>query len=342
MRIDSEKFRKAYENAGYTQESLALATKRLDPRGFGINAKTVGRMARDNKASHNSLVVASAVLGVAEDTFFPDDPTPLDPRSKAFQASEFIIDLIDSGVIPFQYYGIEQPGEDLWDFLKHDIYKLNLPVPPRDRRHLSDSDFADGIARLKRMCMLLELSDGSVRVAQPSGEEVLLVLDSRTKQEIDAMRFACNLSWEERVKICAEQKMTYQKCLALFNEQGFDDLVVVEASWHHAWAGDYAAVRRVLRNNLNLAMQVGDRMLRSGVGGTITCRKAEFKREFDLMLEELRQMQELFETSRDQDQLGELIQVHVGRSKRIVRQVEDRRKTIIRELRNTQSHNLVD
>jgi hypothetical protein len=89
-------------------------------------------------------------------------------------------------------------------------------------------------------------------------------------------------------------------------------------------------------------MQVGDRMLRSGVGGTITCRKAEFKREFDLMLEELRQMQELFETSRDQDQLGELIQVHVGRSKRIVRQVEDRRKTIIRELRNTQSHNLVD
>ncbi|WP_345326578.1 hypothetical protein [Novipirellula rosea] len=323
--------------AGYSQENFAAATKKHDPTGVGINSKTVYRMASNNKASSHSLMVASLTLGVAEDTFYPDDPSPLDPRSNAFKASEFIIDLVDCGVVPPQYFGLDQPGEDFWEFLKHDIYRLDGPMPPRDRRHLSDSDFADGIDRLKRMCFLIELSDGTIRIISPSAHEVLQVLRMRLEQEIDVIRMACKLSNEQRVKISAEQQATYDKCLHLLATERYGDLVVSEASWHCAWSGDYASIRRVLRNNLNLAMQVGDRMLRSGPGGTITCREAEFKAEFTIMLEELKQMQDVFRKSRDFPLLKTLITNHVGRSERIIRQVENRKFEALKKLREKQA-----
>ncbi|MEO9592334.1 hypothetical protein [Rhodopirellula bahusiensis] len=335
MDIDKDRFRNAYVDAGYNQETLAEATTKVDLEGRGIEKKTVHRMANTGKASPRSLMLVSRVLGVAEDTFYPDDPQPLDPRSKAFKASAFIIDLIDRGLVPSQYFGTSHPGEDFWEFLKHDIYRLDPNQPPRDRRHLSDSDFADGIDRLKRMCLLIELQDGSIRIVAPSAKEVLKVLDMRLAQEIDAIRMACKLPYEERLKITAEQIATYQSCINLLAEERYNDLVIVEASWHCSWAGDYAAIRRVLRNNLNLAMQVGDRMLHSGPGGTITCREEEYKAEFTFMLEELKQMQDAFHETRDSGALKTLITTHVGRSQRIIRTVESKRIAALKKLRET-------
>lgn len=325
MDIDGAKLKRTYVDQGYTQATLSDATKKIDTAGQGICSKTISRGCSDNHLHEDSVKLVARALGKDASYFEPDDPRPLEASAKAFITSEFLLESIDNGMIGLKYWGEEATGVCLWEFIKREI------EGERIRRHFSDSDFADGIERLLRMNVLVRLSDRTVRVVRPSAEEVLLVLDMRLEQEIRAIRAACKAPLEMRGQIANEQKATFSKCLELLEKGKYNDLVITEASWHHAWCGDKSSVRRVIRNNLNLAMQVGDRMLIGTQLGYPRCREERFGEEFQFMLEELRQMNEIFERTADYLELKERITVHVGRSKRIIGEVESERKVTLKK-----------
>jgi DNA-binding GntR family transcriptional regulator len=328
MDIDGNKLKRAYRDEGYTQESLADQTRRVDPDGKGVCSKTISRGCAEEKLDESSVELIAKALGKDKSFFAADDPRPLDASSREFATSEFILDAIDSGDIGLQYWGEEEPGECLWTYIKEEI------KGERIRRHFSDQDFADGIDRLKRMNVLVELSDKTIRVVRPDADEVLDVLDMRLEQEIKAMKKACRQPPEMRSQIAREQHATWEECCELLEREAFKDLVVTEASWHHAWAGDQSSKRRLLRSNLNLAMQVGDRMLTAARSGRPSCREERFKREFATMLEELRQMHEIFVNDADPQVLKDRIITHVGRSKRIICEVEKERRDALKKARS--------